>query len=143
MKARAESWYIAPGGFSGSDFDMFWIVGSNMGQKKLRYDPLGPIWLHTARNVINFGCMDVPRSFMATHLVRILSPNGTLEFRAPLAHFFRSKSLGSTKVSLWSTQCLCGTHTVSLWHTHSVSLWDTHRGRAGRRRPGRAGRGFA
>ena len=28
---------------------------------------------------------------MATHLVKILSKNGTLEFRAPLAHFFGSR----------------------------------------------------
>ena len=44
--------------------------------------------MHPGRNDIIFGGMDVPRSFMATHLVKILSKNGTLEFPAPLAHFF-------------------------------------------------------
>ena len=53
---------------------------------------------------------------MATHLVKILSKNGTLEFPAPLAHFFLAS------VSVWNTQCLCGTHTVSLWQAHSVSV---------------------
>jgi len=53
---------------------------------------------------------------MATHLVKIFSKNGTLEFPAPLAHFFLAS------VSVWNTQCLCGTHTVSLWQAHSVSV---------------------
>ena len=95
-----------------------WIFVSKIGEQKVELRPPGPIWLHPGRNDIKFPGVKVPRSFMATHLVKIFSKNGTLEFPAPLAHFFLAS------VSVWNTQCLCG----------------THRSRAGRAGPGRAGR---
>ena len=53
---------------------------------------------------------------MATHLVKILSKNETLEFPAPLALFFLAS------VSVWNTQCLCGTHSVSVAQPQCLSV---------------------
>ena len=61
---------------------------------------------------------------MATHLVKILSKNGTLEFPAPLAQLFSGQCLcGTHSVSVAHTQCLCGKPTVVLWQTHSEDVW--------------------
>ena len=89
----------ASGGFSGPKIDIFQISRSKNSEQKSRFGPRDPSRKIRTEILVKFRVGDTSRSFMAIHLVTILSKLGWMRVPGPArttsSYFFRGVWLAS------------------------------------------------